>query len=223
VLNSQKELFRTCFVRSHCICSNKLRYVPSQNILLLERKLWHLVRYRAVLDDTLTTSLCWYEYLTRQAMYLQRDIYARPRNHCCRGKAVSVTYFSLCECVRGCVWVRACACVYEDGCTGSGVCFHACSLNNPTRIASPHCHLRPLLFRHIFRHYLMSGTNFGKNVTEHKICTRWFKYDRDKLWLVYTQIVPVIFEPPCILIFSATFFEAFLILRKTQRHCHKYE
>jgi hypothetical protein len=30
------------------------------------------------------------------------------------------------------------------------------------------------------------------------LCTRWFKYDRDKLWLVYTQIVPVIFEPPCI-------------------------
>jgi hypothetical protein len=30
--------------------------------------------------------------------------------------------------------------------------------------------------------------------------TRWFKYDRDKLWLVYTQIVPVIFEPPCILL-----------------------
>jgi hypothetical protein len=27
--------------------------------------------------------------------------------------------------------------------------------------------------------------------------TRWFKYDRDKLWLVYTQIVPVIFQPPC--------------------------
>jgi hypothetical protein len=28
-------------------------------------------------------------------------------------------------------------------------------------------------------------------------CTRWLKCDRDKLWLVYTQIVPVIFEPPC--------------------------
>jgi hypothetical protein len=27
--------------------------------------------------------------------------------------------------------------------------------------------------------------------------TSWFKYKRDKLWLVYTQIVPVIFEPPC--------------------------
>jgi hypothetical protein len=32
--------------------------------------------------------------------------------------------------------------------------------------------------------------------------TRWFKYDRDKLWLVYTQSVPVIFEPPCILPFA---------------------
>jgi hypothetical protein len=29
--------------------------------------------------------------------------------------------------------------------------------------------------------------------------TRWFRYDRDKLWLVYTQSVPVIFEPPCII------------------------
>ena len=28
--------------------------------------------------------------------------------------------------------------------------------------------------------------------------TRWFKYDRDKVWLVYTKSVPVIFEPPCI-------------------------
>jgi hypothetical protein len=27
--------------------------------------------------------------------------------------------------------------------------------------------------------------------------TRWFKNNQDKLWLVYTQIVPVIFEPPC--------------------------
>jgi hypothetical protein len=38
------------------------------------------------------------------------------------------------------------------------------------------------------------------HITAHRLlyCTRWFKYDRDKLWLVYTQIVPVIFEPPCI-------------------------
>ena len=34
-------------------------------------------------------------------------------------------------------------------------------------------------------------------------CTRWFKYDRDKLWLVYTQSVPVIFEPPCIYLITS--------------------
>jgi hypothetical protein len=28
--------------------------------------------------------------------------------------------------------------------------------------------------------------------------TRWFKYDRDKLGLVDTHSVPIIFEPPCI-------------------------
>jgi hypothetical protein len=33
------------------------------------------------------------------------------------------------------------------------------------------------------------------------IYIRWFKYDCDKLWLVYTQIVPVIFEPPCVYIY----------------------
>ena len=32
--------------------------------------------------------------------------------------------------------------------------------------------------------------------------TRWFKYDRDCNRLVYTQIVPVIFEPPCIWIWE---------------------
>jgi hypothetical protein len=33
----------------------------------------------------------------------------------------------------------------------------------------------------------------------HVFHTRWFKYDRDKLWLIYTQSVPVIFEPPCVI------------------------
>jgi hypothetical protein len=42
--------------------------------------------------------------------------------------------------------------------------------------------------------------------------TRWFKYDRDKLWLIYTQIDPVIFEPPCInKLFSRTALEFFLL------------
>jgi hypothetical protein len=44
------------------------------------------------------------------------------------------------------------------------------------------------------------GSSSGHLIHWTSLCcyTRWFKYDRDKLWLVYTQIVPVIFEPPCI-------------------------
>jgi hypothetical protein len=38
---------------------------------------------------------------TRQAMYVQRNIQSRSRNHCCRAKAVSVTYS---ECVCVCVF-----------------------------------------------------------------------------------------------------------------------
>jgi hypothetical protein len=34
--------------------------------------------------------------VTRQAMYVQRNIEARSCNHCCSGKALSITY---CECV----------------------------------------------------------------------------------------------------------------------------
>ena len=41
--------------------------------------------------------------------------------------------------------------------------------------------------------YLCRNWGGGRGIT-----TRWFKYDRDWLHLVYTQIVPVIFEPPCI-------------------------
>jgi hypothetical protein len=45
---------------------------------------------------------------------------------------------------------------------------------------------------------LITGRSPIQRVLRHIWNTRWFKYDRDKLWLVYTQIVPVIFEPPCI-------------------------
>jgi hypothetical protein len=33
-------------------------------------------------------------------------------------------------------------------------------------------------------------------------CTRWFKYDRDYLFVNKSQFVPVIFEPPCTLLFA---------------------
>ena len=61
---------------------------------------------------------------------------------------------------------------------------------------------------------LQTSNQFSANVSPPAIswfhsvlwrkCTRWFKYDRDKLWLVYTQSVPVIFEPPCIFASCAT-------------------
>jgi len=34
-------------------------------------------------------------------------------------------------------------------------------------------------------------------INETWLCTRWFKYDRDWCRQIYTQTVPVIFEPPC--------------------------
>jgi len=35
------------------------------------------------------------------------------------------------------------------------------------------------------------------------VSTRWFKYDRDWCRQIYTQIVPVIFESPCIIVMSS--------------------
>jgi hypothetical protein len=55
----------------------------------------------------------------------------------------------------------------------------------------------------VLRTRMFSGIQNSPRPSQHtQICeyTSWFKYDRDKLWLVYTQIVPVIFEPPCIFI-----------------------
>ena len=49
--------------------------------------------------------------------------------------------------------------------------------------------------KHIYRSFEWEYT--GRPVLLMVLNTRWFKYDRDKLWLVYTQSVPVIFEPPC--------------------------
>ena len=42
-----------------------------------------------------------------------------------------------------------------------------------------------------------------RGLADYELCvmtdTRWFKYDRDYLCVNKSQIVPVIFEPPCIL------------------------
>jgi hypothetical protein len=50
--------------------------------------------------------------VAKQAMYVQHKTEARPRNHCCRVKAISITYLCLCVCVsaRARAWPVACAC-----------------------------------------------------------------------------------------------------------------
>jgi hypothetical protein len=62
--------------------------------------------------------------LTRQAMYVERNIEERPRNHSCRGKAISITY---CE----------------------GV-FVALVIQHVKRCAVLYCHLWPVWLYHIF-------------------------------------------------------------------------
>ena len=57
---------------------------------------------------------------TRQAMNLYHNTEARSRNHCCHGKAISITYFCVCMCVRALVRMCAYACVHVN--VDVGVC-----------------------------------------------------------------------------------------------------
>jgi hypothetical protein len=70
-------------------------------------------------------------------------------------------------------------------------------------------------FGHTSLYNVMIKNNNNLHQNEYR-CTRWFKYDRDKLWLVYTQIVPVIFEPPCILA------QSYGLKRHNNTHCVLY-
>jgi hypothetical protein len=88
------------------------------------------------------------------------------------------------------VCVRALARVYGCGWIVAGACLNACSLTYLAYNAHPPYCLRPLWFHHIFRHYLINGTIFGKKVIEHKMCV-----------MIVIQIV----------------FETFLILRRIHR------
>ena len=93
-------------------------------------------------------------------MYIQRNIEARSRNHCCR---VKQEVFRVCVCVRVPLRVGVCMSVRE------------CSLGNTARKAhAPCCHLWPLWLHHIFRHYVINGTIFGKKFSEHEMCFHFF-------------------------------------------------
>jgi hypothetical protein len=48
------------------------------------------------------------------------------------------------------------------------------------------------------KHDLFSGSHFPLAFPSVRGSSRWFKYDRDDLYVNKSQFVPVIFEPPCI-------------------------
>ena len=72
---------------------------------------------------------------TRHAMHVSRSTETRSCNHCCSGKAISITYS---ECV-------SLDLVFQ----------HAKGVRHVT------CHLWPVWLYQIFSRYLINGTNFG--------------------------------------------------------------
>ena len=64
-------------------------------------------------------------------------------------------FFRVCVCARVYAWVRV------NGCPGAWACA-ALLIQHATRMRSSH--LWPLWFHHIFRHYLINGTIFGKKL-----------------------------------------------------------
>ena len=81
-----------------------------------------------------------------------------PANHFCRGKAIWILLLGLF--VHAYAYVRACMWVPVH----VGVRISACGLANPGRNAyAPYCDvICGLWLHHIFRHYLINGTTFGK-------------------------------------------------------------
>jgi hypothetical protein len=79
-------------------------------------------------------------------MYYKRDIQARSRNHCFRGKAISITYPE-------CVFVAL-------------VC-NVCSTQSACAIL--YCHLWPVWLYHIFSTLSHKRHVFRKKVIEHKM------------------------------------------------------
>ena len=61
--------------------------------------------------------------------------------------------------------MRASICVCGCESTDAGVCLRACSLTYPLRHAQAPYSLQPLWLHHIFLHYLINGTIFGRKRT----------------------------------------------------------
>jgi hypothetical protein len=83
---------------------------------------------------------------TRQEMYVQCNNEACSCNHCCRGKAISITH-------------------WECGCSLS---YPACNAH------APYCIMWPARLYNIFPHYFINGTIFKKKKLLHIKCVFWF-------------------------------------------------
>jgi hypothetical protein len=109
-------------------------------------------------------------------MYVQRNIEARSRNNCYRGKAISITNFSVCVCV--CVCVRARKRTRAYGYVRVGEWTRAQAFTRVTYLSSMqracvYCHVWPLWLQHIFQRCLINGRIFEKRLLNIK-CVFWF-------------------------------------------------
>ena len=95
--------------------------------------------------------------LTREAIYVPRNIEALSRNHCCREETGSIFLFA-----------RASVCMLAGARVRRRV--RACSLTQNAK-RKGHLLLSSLasLASHMFRHYLIIDKIFGKKVMKYKI------------------------------------------------------
>jgi hypothetical protein len=92
----------------------------------------------------------------------------------------------VCVCVLACMRDYVCGCK----CKSAGMCLRACILTYTPYNALPYCHLRPLWFHHIFRHFLIKGTIFGKKLLKVK-CVFWFSLELlFEIFLILRRIQP---------------------------------
>jgi hypothetical protein len=110
-----------------CPCEVRKEYLYAMQIFGRGRNIKILIKYQP--------SSHFLSIQDRQRTY-KRNIQARSCNHCCRGKAISITYS---ECV-----------------------FVALVIQHAMRIR--HIVMRPVRLHHMFPHYLIKGTIFEKTL-----------------------------------------------------------
>jgi hypothetical protein len=93
-------------------------------------------------------------------MYLQRNIEARSHYHCCRGIAITTTYS---------------ACFFVAFVTQYAKCMRPLILSSVAYV---------VVLYHIFPHYLISGTVFGKKDITHDI-NMCFDFLYNLVWNIF--------------------------------------